>query len=317
MNFGTRKELLYAQTPFTELFHRFIRCLSTASTLIVAGYSFRDERVNRVVEEAVVSRKGSLRLIVVDPSVFRVASAMPTLWAFRGAGIAEFVDKPLGSCLADGSLRRAVQKMNALANGPDATLGWSTTIIPVPTPVSPTRDVTEISRLWRELRAHVDALLALHDRVVPAIRNDLNALPLPTDRMATSLGELIPLARQQMVVVDQIVEAMDFGPYFGPSAVGRTRLSPAATQMARAPQEIQEALAELTRWVDVAFNSYHFATEEFLNAVSDPEYGDRAGSPDNFSMAEMVSRGVKERIDEVLYALNGAFGALGYDEPFP
>ena len=317
MNFGTRKELLYTETPFAELFVRFRRCLTEVSVLVIAGYSFRDERVNRVVEEAVVARTGALRVVVVDPAVFQVADALPTLWAFMRAGVAKFLEQPLGRCLEGGILLGAVREMQALAGAGPQALNWGNRVIAIPTPVSTARNVEEIHRLWRELRAAIDGAVVVHGRVRGLMLEAASAVSIEPELIAANLRALIPIARRQMVALDHVMEAMNFGPYFGPSAVAGVRLFPPLTGIAGTPQAIEQCLAEVARWIDVAFRSYHFATEEFLNAVSDSEYGVRVGAPDNFSMAEMVSRDVRDKVGEIAYALNAAFEALGYERPLP
>jgi hypothetical protein len=49
MNFGIRKELLYAERMFTILFNHFLNALDKAQICIICGYSFRDERINLIV----------------------------------------------------------------------------------------------------------------------------------------------------------------------------------------------------------------------------------------------------------------------------
>jgi len=72
MNFGTRKELLYSSSQFTVLFHHFLSSLQTAKTCVVAGYSFRDDRINTAIVETVIRKRGGLNLVIVNPSEERL-----------------------------------------------------------------------------------------------------------------------------------------------------------------------------------------------------------------------------------------------------
>jgi hypothetical protein len=110
MNFGTRKELLYASNQFTLLFNYFLKALQTARTCIVAGYSFRDERINTMLEEALATRQGDLHLIIVDPSVFWTEQNNPMLLQFLLRQWATALAKPFGDTLQDGSLLSAVEQ---------------------------------------------------------------------------------------------------------------------------------------------------------------------------------------------------------------
>ena len=109
MNFGTRKELLYASSQFTVLFNHFLNSLSNAGVIVVAGYSFSDERINKTIEEAVVSRNGDLHVIVVNPSLSRIEDSYPVLQRFVELKWATGIDKPLGIVLKDRSLLAAVK----------------------------------------------------------------------------------------------------------------------------------------------------------------------------------------------------------------
>jgi hypothetical protein len=100
MNFGTRKEMLYSSSQFTILFHHFIESLKTVRVLAVAGYSFRDDRINRIIEQALVARKGDLLMIVVNRSGWTLADNMPTLHELNSAGLVKMIPETLTRALA-------------------------------------------------------------------------------------------------------------------------------------------------------------------------------------------------------------------------
>lgn len=109
MNFGTRKELLYASSQFTTLFNHFANALHTTKTCIVAGYSFQDERINALIEEAITTRKGDLHLILANPSEFWITYHTPLLYLFRELNWLTGIEKRFGEALKDGSILSAVQ----------------------------------------------------------------------------------------------------------------------------------------------------------------------------------------------------------------
>jgi len=83
MNFGTRKELLYASSQFNLLFNHFVKSLQNAKVCVIAGYSFRDDRINDAIMEAVITRKGQMHLIIVDPFADSVIQSDPRLKALH------------------------------------------------------------------------------------------------------------------------------------------------------------------------------------------------------------------------------------------
>lgn len=115
MNFGTRKDQLYALGQFTILFDRFLKALGEARICVVAGYSFRDDRINGMIEEEVVSRRGDLHLVVVDPRAYRILDdnlVLRECVARLKWGTA--VHKTLGEVLKDSSLMTLVSdRLNA------------------------------------------------------------------------------------------------------------------------------------------------------------------------------------------------------------
>src|SRR4030042_2280226 len=151
MNFGTRKELLYAESIFTLLFNHFLTALNRARLCIVCGYSFRDERINKILEEAVVSRKGSLHLIVVDPFAFSIMhdnilrKFMELEWSTR-------VEMTLGNALKDGSLLETAKKLLKEKNLPKRIYP----IVPINESEENKPDIKKILLKWRTLGISFD-----------------------------------------------------------------------------------------------------------------------------------------------------------------
>jgi len=108
MNFGTRKEQLYASSQFTTLFNFFLTALHSVKTLVIAGYSFQDRAINKLVEESTLEREGNLHLIVVNPSMYWIEQQYPVLREFVNLGWVSRIEKPLGEALSTGSIRDAV-----------------------------------------------------------------------------------------------------------------------------------------------------------------------------------------------------------------
>ncbi|MGH9226145.1 MAG: SIR2 family protein [Acidimicrobiales bacterium] len=64
--FGGRNKIR-AEGPFLELLAQWERMLQEARTLLVVGYSFRDDHVNEAIRRW-LNRNGETRIVVVDPS---------------------------------------------------------------------------------------------------------------------------------------------------------------------------------------------------------------------------------------------------------
>ena len=316
INVGTRKELMYTATPFAFLFHRFADALSRASVCVIAGYSFRDERVNRMLEEALVERRGALRLVVVDPNVYSLADQMPTLWEFGNRGIATLLQSTFGRSLSSGELLTATRKGIRAAQADGPMNDWGDRIVsPNPLP-SRGRDPAVIEVWWRRVRTYLDGL-AVREKRLAAAMDDRN----PTSRdgigLTVELVALVALAKGAFVALDAVMECMDFGPYFGAARVDKIVDRPRKITNVASEPDVAHAMGELSRWISVAFLKYHYTSGEFLHGISDPTYGSAIHSPDNFSMAELVARETREGLDEVAYALNAMFAALGCESPFP
>ncbi len=320
INVGTRKELMYTATPFNELFHRFVGSLAVARVCIIAGYSFRDERVNQVLEEAVVERRGELRLVVVDPAVFRVADSFSSLWQFSRSevtapGIAALINAPLGQALQDGLVKKAVREAKRLSPG-NVPSTWGTAVAIPSLPTSPERDALLIGRWWLRLRANFDGL-ALRERLLgDRVRAETDNGAISDSCVADVILPMVTLVAEAMSNLDSVLASMSFGPYFGKPRTDAIRIQPQCKGPSESPAVVSEAISELRRWVDVAFRKYHYSSAEFMSGIADPEYK-IASAPDNFSMCELVLRGVRDGIDEVLSCLNDTLTKMGYEPPFP
>lgn len=201
MNLGTRKEILYASSPYTEMFWRFERALDEADLVIACGYSFRDERINRIVEDALSRRMGRLGLVVVDPAVWQVAERIPSGTALRETGRLLSVDAALGEAVSNGSLEDAVASMLRKTCNVD----WAT--------VAPKLDESSesITEAWDTAREIIDACL-LHQvriwerhglgktplREQPEVLGEINqSLSLVTER----IGELVRIVEDARAAI--------------------------------------------------------------------------------------------------------------------
>lgn len=111
MNFGTRKELLYATSLFTVMFYHFLEALQSVKTCVIFGYSFRDERINKILEEAMVNRSGSLRLVIVDPNN-GIMEENPVFNEFEHSGWIQCIDETISEGLANSSILKAVNNVH-------------------------------------------------------------------------------------------------------------------------------------------------------------------------------------------------------------
>lgn len=313
MNFGTRKELMYASTPFTEMFERFRASLSEADLLIVAGYSFRDERINRLVEEAIALRRGELRLLIVDPNCHRLLDALPTLWEFVRADVAETIALPLGDALRAGVLRTAARKL-LKRNLPETD--WGSGLMAIPVPVTSNRDPDEVCARWSEIRRFADALVLKHDRARARLRDAAGSWPTEPSEIATGFQQLIQEVHGMMDSLDRTYVAMGYSPRYGDDRLRLTNFAPRQTGHQQVDKRTFDLLDELARWSSAAYLSYHFRTDEFTSGVQDPNYGKDVGAPDNFSLAAFAIGDVAKPVEDLVAVLDDVFIHLGYESPF-
>lgn len=70
--FGGGGQKLSAIGPFLQFLYRFERAILNSGTLVVVGYSFRDQHINAIINRWRLTRKDA-RLVIIDPSP-------PNLW---------------------------------------------------------------------------------------------------------------------------------------------------------------------------------------------------------------------------------------------
>jgi hypothetical protein len=319
MNFGTRKEVLYASRQYTTLFGHFLASLARASICVVAGYSFRDERVNRLVEEAVVARNGSLRLVVVNRSVFELVQRSPILWKLRDAGLLSEIEEPFGRALGGGALMRRVEELLNTAAGP-VHFSRISAHDRAPDATNPP-DPQAILAAWKELRLTMSLLAFCHGTVAPRIRE---LSEVTSEEEAKELGQALRPILQRMrdlcYRVWAVYDAMSFG------GVYREEHLQSATTVPRylGQSDLDLARESIERMrQSLSYLYYHCwgVSAEFEEAVQNPEYGrsltDRQGEgPTNLQVAEIVIRKTKDGIYHMASLLNRIYKGLGYSEPF-
>jgi len=316
MNFGTRKEVLYASSQFTALFNHFLNGLTSAGVIVVAGYSFSDERINKTIEEAVVNRNGDLHVIVVNPSLFRIEDRNPILRKFRELNWATCIDKPLGIALKDGSLLTAVKK------APEVKAKRVTFLPDIDVPeekdeIRKEADKSEfILRAWGDLGITFNMTYSWMRRLAPELRQFEGC---GDESDAAKVGHLLtPLLRKVRDLCHHIrwvYEEMGFDGTYGGEYLESIKTYPEPTGDFSVDL-VRKVLPELEMAVSMVLNTYNGATDEFRRGVTDPDYGKSGGAPSNLSAAELVIRKTKSRIYELVWVLNDICKGAGYEEPF-
>lgn len=85
MNFGISKEQLYITPPFTEIFSRFRANLGEAGIIIIAGYSFRDPAVNRMLLESLKHKR--VPVVVINPQIDELIEKCACIKALQEYGV--------------------------------------------------------------------------------------------------------------------------------------------------------------------------------------------------------------------------------------
>ena len=318
MNFGTRKELLYASSQFTILFNYFLKALQTARTCVVAGYSFRDERINTMLEEALVVRQGDLHLVVVDPSVSWTQQNNPILSHFMYRRWATGIAKPFGETLQDGSLLAAVEQ-SLQTRIPSDQMGEEIVTPPAEETEQPEpMDPKQVLDSWRMLGDTVDLLYFWWRVLAPDLR------PLDRDRdeeEAVRVGRVLqPILRKIRDLCHQVRWLyedirIDESTYGG-EHIDSINVSPELIRDFSCRALPAGCLPNFEMGVNYLFNVYNGSSAEFQTAVTDPDYGERVGAPSHLSAAAMVIRKVPETIYSLAYVLNEIYRGAGYEEPF-
>jgi hypothetical protein len=102
-----------AAGPYQELLHRFRSILSTATTLIVVGYSFRDEPIRTLIQE-VATGNASLTVLLVAPDAEAIRNRVFSDPALAIRTIA--LDETTEGALRGGRLFNNVQELTAIAS---------------------------------------------------------------------------------------------------------------------------------------------------------------------------------------------------------
>lgn len=85
MNFGISKEQLYITPPFTEIFSRFRANLGEAGIIVIAGYSFRDPAVNRMLLESLKHKR--VPVVVINPQIDELLESRACVKALQEYGV--------------------------------------------------------------------------------------------------------------------------------------------------------------------------------------------------------------------------------------
>jgi hypothetical protein len=313
MNFGTRKELLYAESIFTILFNHFLTSLNKARICIISGYSFRDERINKILEEAVVSRKGNLHLIVVDPFAITITDDNSILRKFMELGWSSRVEMTLGNALKDGSLLETAKKLLKIKNPPKRIYPT----VPVNKSEKNKPDIKKILLRWRNLGISFDLTFFWMYLLGPPLK-ELEKCSNESD--AVKVGHLLmPLNRKVRDLcykIRWIYEAMHLSGAYGGAYLDTIEVNPKLIKDFSHMDLVRKRLPKLGTAVSWAFNAYNGLTEEFTRAVTDPNYSKESGAPSNLHMAELVIRHDIQRTYELACILNDIYKGAGYEKPF-
>ncbi|HWR21567.1 MAG TPA: SIR2 family protein, partial [Verrucomicrobiae bacterium] len=85
MNFGISKEQLYITPPFTEIFSRFHANLEEAGIIVIAGYSFRDPAVNRMLLESLKHKR--VPVVAINPQIDELMERHACVKALQEYGV--------------------------------------------------------------------------------------------------------------------------------------------------------------------------------------------------------------------------------------
>lgn len=314
MNFGTRKELLYVESIFTILFNHFLTALNRARICIVCGYSFRDERISKILEEAVVSRKGNLHLIIVDPFAFSIMHDNSILRKFMELQWSTPVQMTLGDALKDGSLSETAKKLLKEKNPPQR-------IYPtVPINESEKKqkpDIKKILLTWRSLGISFDLTYFWMSCLWPQLKQfETCSNESEVVKVGHFLKPLNRKVRDLCYQIREVYEAMHLDGTYGGKYLENIKVNPEFIKDFSHMNLIHKWLPKLPTGVSWAFNAYNGCSEEFRRAITDPNYGKESGAPSHLHMAELVIRHDIQRTYELACILNDIYKGGGYEEPF-
>lgn len=313
MNFGTRKELLYAESIFTILFNHFLTALNRARICIVCGYSFRDERINKILEEAVVSRKGNLHLIAVDPFAFSIMHDNSILRKFMELELSTPVEMTLSDALKDGSLLETAKKLLKEKNPPKRIYPT----VPINESEENKPDIKKILLRWRNLGISFDLTFFWMYLLWPQLKKLVHC---SNESDAVKVGRLLmPLNRKVRDLCYQIrwvYEAMHLNSGYDGEYLNTIKVKPQLINDFSQMDLVRKWLPKLGNAASMAFNAYDGITPEFRHAVTDPNYGKGSDAPNNISMAGFIIRHDIYRTYELACILNDIYKGAGYEEPF-
>ncbi|MGO9378645.1 MAG: hypothetical protein ACLP29_08840 [Dissulfurispiraceae bacterium] len=317
MNFGIRKELLYAESQFTVLFNHFLNALKTARICIVAGYSFRDKRINKILEEAMVSRGGNLHLIIVDPQAYWLLQKNPILSKFIDLEWATTIDKTIGKALNDESLKESTKKTLETTSLPHECLQDSS-IDEHGEPDEGKPDAKNILAAWKTLGIDFDLTYFW----LRSLAMDLEKLEhCVNESDALEIGRLLlPLNRKVRDLCYDlwwVYKAMHLDGAYGEKYLNNINARPKLTSKSPQIALVRKWLPELGTAVSWVFHSYNRSTAEFRQAVTDQNYGKSFDAPSNIQAAELIiGHDVTGRLYELVCILNDIYKGAGYEEPF-
>lgn len=308
MNFGTRKELLYATSQFTVMFHYFLKTLQSVKTCIISGYSFRDERINKILEEAMVNRRGSLRLVIVDPNNNRIMEENPVFNEFKNSGWIQCIDETIGEGLANSSILKAVNnvhKQKYLLNS-----GYDNS-----TEVRSKKE--EVLKQWNILGNNFDLVCFWMIFLSPELKKFMDC---NNQKDAIELGKvLMPLNRKVRALcwhIRWLYDAMKLRGRYSEEDLNSIKVEPKFVNNFSHIDLIRKWLPKLGMALNTAFNAYNYWTEAFKNAITDPDGAKKLGAPNSYSAAELLIRHDINRTYELVSILNYVYKGAGYEEPF-
>ena len=316
MNFGTRKELLYASSQFSVLFNHFQNSLHNANVLVLVGYSFRDERINKIIEEAVITRKGGLRLVIVDPSSFQIHDSNPLLWKFRQLNRSKEITRPLGAVLNDGSLYKAVEA-SLKANIGQWRIPRIVHNVSKKKASKQQHDTKRILEAWQMLGITFDLVnfwmrfISSDIKRLKSCKNRSDAIEICQRLMPT-----IMRVRDMCHYVVRVYTEMNFGGPYSKDQLSSIKAVPKLIKRRPNLKLVRRWLPELSGAVSLAFGEYSSSTAEFKLAVANPNYGMGTGAPSNIHLAELIIRKSASRIDELVCILNDIYKGASYEAPF-
>lgn len=317
MNFGTRKELLYASSQFTVLFNYFLKALNRARVLVVAGYSFRDERIKGMIEEAVVSRNGDLHVVIVDSSVFSLVNNEPLLYAFRDRKWISTVDKRLGEALGNGYLYEAVERVLKAKRTLSQIVDHAPAVQSGGAVEERLIEAQVILKAWRILGTTLELIYFWMRYLGPELsRVEKGFNESEAQRIGSLLKPLTRKIRDLCHHIHSVYEEMHLGSTYGAEYLQTIKEHPAMNNDFSHLGQARKYLSRLSWGVGGACNAYHNATADFTRALTESKWWKEVEAPDQVSGVEIFIRETKNRIYELVWLLNDIYKYAGYEEPF-